>query len=74
MQPAARIHGFARRPERSTAIPCDDPTVSVTNAGTVRIEFTAPTGERLWITMDAFYARALHTRLGKATTAAEDRR
>jgi len=33
-----------------------------------------PSGDRLWITMDAFHARLLHTRLGKAAAAAEDRR
>lgn len=74
MLPATRVNGFAKRPERATPITCDDPTVSVTDAGTVRIEFTAPSGDRLWITMDAFHARLLHTRLGKAAAAAEDRR
>ena len=71
---SATVHGFAKRPERATPIRCDDPTVSVTDAGTVRIEFTTPSGERMWLTMDAFHARILHTRLGNATTAAENRR
>jgi hypothetical protein len=74
MLPAARVNGFAKRPERATPVVCDEPIVSVTDAGTVRIELTAPSGERLWITLDAFHARILHTRLGNATTAAEDRR